>query len=180
MGRHSLNKGKRGEREAAAEIRKIFGTDASRGRQYQGGDDSPDINTGITDVHFEVKRVESLRLYPAMEQAKNDAGPKLPVVLHRKNSKPWLAIVRLEDLPLLAFLIHEVVQKDIKAAQESVSGKARMRQCLKCQKDFSSSGPGNRICKRCTRINNSRYPNLPDACIDKERGRKFHNGDPIP
>ena len=67
MGRHSLNKGKRGEREAAAEIRKIFGTDASRGRQYQGGDDSPDINTGITDVHFEVKRVESLRLYPAME-----------------------------------------------------------------------------------------------------------------
>ena len=29
-----------------------------------------------------------------------------------------------------------------------------LRKCLKCQGDFSSTGPGNRICRRCTYINN--------------------------
>ena len=68
MGRRSRNKGKRGELEAAAEIRRLFGTEAARGRQFQGSDESPDIVTGIVDVHFEVKRAESLQLYAAMEQ----------------------------------------------------------------------------------------------------------------
>ena len=174
MGRKSLDKGKRGEREAAAEIRRIFGTDANRGRQFQGGEDSPDINTDIADVHFEVKRVESLRLYPAIEQATKDAGVKVPVVLHRKNKKPWLAIVPLEDLGLLAFLIHEAVEKVRQEAQESVNGKTKIRTCLRCQRRFSSFGPGNRICKKCDRIN-QRYVNMPDELI--ERGQKYHNGD---
>jgi hypothetical protein len=56
MGLRSRNKGKRGEREAAAEIRRIFRTDASRGRQFAGSDDSPDIRTAIPKVHFEVNR----------------------------------------------------------------------------------------------------------------------------
>jgi hypothetical protein len=103
MGRRSLTKGKRGEREAAAEIRRLFGTDANRGRQYSGGPDSPDIVTGIEDVHFEVKRSEALQLYAAVDQATRDAADKVPVVLHRKNNKPWLAIVPLDDLPRLAF-----------------------------------------------------------------------------
>ena len=36
MGLRSRNKGKRGEREAAAEIKRIFRTEASRGRQFAG------------------------------------------------------------------------------------------------------------------------------------------------
>lgn len=102
MGRRSLAKGKRGEREAAAEIRRLFGTDACRGRQFSGSPDSPDIRTGIPDVHFEVKRCESLAVYAALEQAAKDANGQVPVVLHRKNNKPWLAIIPLDDLPRLA------------------------------------------------------------------------------
>ena len=102
MGMMSRNKGKRGEREAAAEIRRLFRTDASRGCQFAGGRDSPDIRTSIVGVHFEVKRAETLRLYDAIEQAAMDAGSSVPVVLHKQNRQPWVAIVRLDDLPALA------------------------------------------------------------------------------
>ena len=112
MGRRSRSKGKRGELEAAAEIRRLFGTEAGRGRQYQGSDESPDIVTGIEDVHFEVKRAESLQLYAAMEQAVNDARDKVPVVLHRKNNRPWLAIVPLDDLPRLAFQLYLTLSRE--------------------------------------------------------------------
>ena len=106
MGLRSRNKGKRGEREAAAELRRLFGADARRGRQYCGGDESPDVATDIDDVHFEVKRCESLRLYEALAQAIADAGDKIPVVLHRQNRQPWVAIVRLEDLPRLVVQLY--------------------------------------------------------------------------
>lgn len=106
MGLRSRNKGKRGEREAAAEIRRLFRTEARRGRQYCGGDDSPDVATAIADVHFEVKRAATLRLYEAVEQAAGDAGGKVPVVLHKQNRKVWLAIVRLDDLPRLAVQLY--------------------------------------------------------------------------
>ena len=106
MGLRSRNKGKRGEREAAAEIRRLFGTDAARGRQYHGRDDAPDIVAAIPRVHFEVKRVESLRLYDAIEQASEDSGENIPVVLHRPNRKPWIAIVKLDDLPHLAVQLY--------------------------------------------------------------------------
>ena len=106
MGRRSRNKGKRGEREAAAEIRRLFRTEARRGRQFAGSDQSPDIRTGIAGVHFEVKRVEALRLYEALDQARDDAGESIPVVLHKRNRKPWVAIVRLDDLPRLAVQLY--------------------------------------------------------------------------
>ncbi len=106
MGRTSRNKGKRGEREAAAEIRRILGTEAARGCQFQGSQDSPDIITGVDGVHFEVKRVEALRLYDSLEQARTDAGDQVPVVLHRPNRRPWVAIVQLDDLPQLAVQVY--------------------------------------------------------------------------
>jgi Holliday junction resolvase len=106
MGLRSRNKGKRGEREAAAEIRRLFRTVARRGRQFSGSDESPDIVAAIENVHFEVKRVESLRLYDALDQASSDAGENVPVVLHKQNRKPWVAIVRLDDLPRLAVQLY--------------------------------------------------------------------------
>lgn len=102
MGRRSREKGERGEREAAAEIRRLFGVEARRGVQYHGGPDAPDVRTAIDGVHFEVKRRESFRLQAALAQAIADASDKVPVVLHRANGKPWVAIVRLDDLPQLA------------------------------------------------------------------------------
>lgn len=107
MGARSLRKGKRGELEAAAELRRLFRVEARRGRQFSGSQESPDVKTAIPRVHFEVKRVEALRLYDALAQAAADAGEgNVPVVLHRANERPWVAIVRLDDLPQLAVQLY--------------------------------------------------------------------------
>ena len=95
MGKASREKGKRGERELAAELRE-YGYDARRGQQYsgKGGDDV----VGLPGIHIECKRVERLDLYAAMEQATNDAkDDERPVVFHRKNNKEWLVTLGLED-----------------------------------------------------------------------------------
>ena len=101
MGKRSREKGKRGEREAASEVARLFGVWSRRGCQFSGTPDSPDIVTGLQGIHFEVKRCESLRIYEAVAQAVQDAGENIPVVLFRSNRNPWLAILRLDDLPRL-------------------------------------------------------------------------------
>lgn len=95
MGKMSRNKGKAGERELARILRE-HGYDARRGVQYHGGADSPDV-VGLAGVHIEVKRVEALRLWDALEQSRADAGGDMPVVMHRKNGQPWVVIQPLED-----------------------------------------------------------------------------------
>jgi Holliday junction resolvase len=108
MGRFSRNKGKVGERELASELTRVLGVSARRGVQFQGGSDSPDVIADIPDLHIECKRTERFRLYEALDQAVNDAGNKTPIVIHRQNRQPWVAIIRLDDLPIfvqkLAFL----------------------------------------------------------------------------
>lgn len=108
MGRKSKTKGKVGEREAAHELSRLFACQARRGVQYQGGPESPDIVSDIP-VHFEVKRTEKLQLWPAIEQAEQDAHGKIPVVLHRPNLRPWLVILNLEDLPGLVEKLHPFI-----------------------------------------------------------------------
>jgi hypothetical protein len=75
------------------------------------GNGTPDVVTDLEGVHFEIKRCEALRLYAALEQAIADARHRIPVVLHRQNNKPWVAIVRLDDLPSLAALL-QVAQRE--------------------------------------------------------------------
>jgi len=106
MSRTSRNKGKRGEREAAKLIADTFRVEASRGCQFAGGEDSPDIKHTIDKVHFEVKRTEALRLWDALDQAIKDANSNVPVVLHRPNGKPWVAICLVRDLPRLAVQLY--------------------------------------------------------------------------
>lgn len=102
MGRMSRQKGKRGEREAAAELGALLGCTARRGVQYQGGPESPDVVLEGVNIHVEAKRVEALNLYAAVEQAKKDAPPgHVPIVWHRKNGRESVVIVetsRLVDL----------------------------------------------------------------------------------
>ena len=99
-GKHSRNKGKRGEREAARALTEVLGLPARRGQQYDGTE-GKDVVT-VPGLHVEVKRVESLRLYPAVEQAKRDAADgEVPIVLHRKNNHEWLLIVPLASVPPL-------------------------------------------------------------------------------
>lgn len=54
---------------------------------------------------------------------------------------------------------------------------AKKRTCLKCNKHFDSTGPGNRICRPCRQIND-RLP-ISETQLQKQRGAKRHNGDPI-
>lgn len=102
MGRMSKQKGKRGEREAAAELGALLGCNARRGVQYQGSTDSPDVVLEGVGIHVECKRTEALNVYKAIEQATGDAGQKVPVVWHRRNGKPSLVIVETARLIELA------------------------------------------------------------------------------
>lgn len=95
---NSRDKGKRGEREAAAAWAAAMGGSARRGQQYAGGTESPDVVHDYPAIHIESKRTEKGNLYQWIDQAANDAGPgKVPVVLHRRNRREWLLIVRLTD-----------------------------------------------------------------------------------
>ena len=111
---NSDQKGKRGEREFAAKLRSIFpGCEARRGQQFAGTPDSPDVQCSIPGVHWEVKRTECLRLYEAVEQACEDAGEDdVPVVGHRRNREPWVAVVPLDKLPDLAVKLYLFMASD--------------------------------------------------------------------
>ena len=99
MGRPSREKGKRGEREAAAELGAILGVDARRGVQYQGGPASPDVVLPGVPIHVEAKRTERLSLWAAIDQAKADApAGSVPCVWHKANRKPSVIIVETDRL----------------------------------------------------------------------------------
>jgi len=100
---NSRAKGCAGEREFAA-VLKGQGIEARRGQQFSGGKDSPDVISDLTDVHFEVKRVQAGNPYKWFRQAKRDGGTKLPIVAHRKNGEQWLAILSMDDLLELLIL----------------------------------------------------------------------------
>jgi Holliday junction resolvase len=96
---NSRQKGAAAEREFAKVLaeRKLC---ARRGQQFSGGTDSPDVVcTSLTDIHFEVKRVEAGNLYIWLAQAIRDAGDKkVPIVAHRRNQQDWVAVLPMSDL----------------------------------------------------------------------------------
>jgi hypothetical protein len=97
---NSKQKGAAGERECAKAWSKAMNTTARRGQQFSGSPDSPDIVHDIPGIHIECKRTERFKLYDALDQAEEDKHPDdVPVVLHRRNLKQWVAIINLEDLP---------------------------------------------------------------------------------
>ncbi len=98
MGKSSRDKGKRGERELAQELRRLGCQSARRAQQYCGSESSADL-LGIPGIHIECKRTEALSLYTAYEQAKKDSvgSSDIPVVIHRRNHHPWVVIMGLDD-----------------------------------------------------------------------------------
>jgi hypothetical protein len=106
MGRMSRQKGKRGERECAAELGQLLGVEARRGVQFQGGPDSPDVVLDGVAIHVEAKRVERLQLWAAIEQAAADApAGKVPVVWHKANRRASVVVVETSRLLELALEI---------------------------------------------------------------------------
>ncbi|NQW46612.1 MAG: hypothetical protein HQ464_02465 [Planctomycetes bacterium] len=124
IGRASREKGKRGEREAAAELGAILGVDARRGVQYQGGPDSPDVVLPGVPIHVEAKRTERLSLWAAIEQAKADApAGHVPCVWHKANRKGSVVIVETDNLWAFAYAV--VMSRKWFDATENVALDAR-------------------------------------------------------
>ncbi len=104
---NSRNKGKRGELLWRDELR-ANGYPARRGQQFAGSAESPDVICEQLDwIHFEVKAVERLNVAVAMEQARRDSGKdfapgdqgatgKTPVVVHKRNRRPWLVTMEAQ------------------------------------------------------------------------------------
>ncbi|QDV53717.1 hypothetical protein [Gimesia fumaroli] len=98
MGKFSRDKGKRGERELAGILTRLFGVFCRRGQQYSGIEGRDVV--GLKGVHIECKRTERLRLREALQQATEDASEgETPIVCHKQNGEEWLATVALNNLP---------------------------------------------------------------------------------
>ena len=91
-------KGSAAERELCAYLT-AEGFPAHRNDQrFTGGWNNPDLSAeGLEGYHIECKRCERLNLGAAMEQAEHDAAGKIPVVIHRRNRRPWLVTLKLSD-----------------------------------------------------------------------------------
>jgi Holliday junction resolvase len=97
MGSKSQRKGAAGEQELAQILRE-YGYSCDRGGSLSFGEVA-DI-TGLPGIHIEVKRVEKLNVCEAMEQSIRDSermDDGMPVLFHRRNRRPWLVTMRLED-----------------------------------------------------------------------------------
>lgn len=96
---NSKRKGNAGERELLA-ILAEHGAACRNDQTFVGGIDNPDISFSAAGrrFHVECKRTEKFNAYAAMEQAQRDAnGHAVPLVAHRRNRKPWLVVLTLED-----------------------------------------------------------------------------------
>lgn len=99
MSINSKAKGKAGELEWV-KVCKANGYDSvRRTAQYCGKTGNAADCVGLPGIHQEVKRVERLNLYDALEQAIRDSEGtgNIPVVFYRKNNAPWVAIQLVES-----------------------------------------------------------------------------------
>lgn len=117
MGKFSRSKGQRGERELAKKLSDLWQVPFIRGQQFKGGSESPDVACGNLEIsrsiHIECKRTEQLSLYKAIEQAKADAGDKVPIVMHRRNGKDWLCVIELDRVLDLVRALDDVAKDEI-------------------------------------------------------------------
>ena len=115
---NSREKGKRGERRWRDVLREAGFLKAHRGVQYAGGTDSPDVACPeLPGIHFEVKAVEALNIWRAMDQSIRDAGErKTPVVAHTRNRSGWLVTMRADDWLTLIRQSDHVAATDVAQA----------------------------------------------------------------
>jgi Holliday junction resolvase len=94
MGRSQRVKGACGEREAAKIFRENGYPDARRGDSQSRGAREADVED--TPFWIEVKRGKKVRLRAAIEQAKNDADYRPPIVVWRDDRSGWRVDVDLD------------------------------------------------------------------------------------
>ncbi len=96
LGRKPKSRGNRAEREIV-DILKAKGYPAYR-NFASGGYGGSDI-IGLPGFAVEVKMVEKLNLWKALEQSESAASPtETPCVFFRRNRSRWYAALPLEDL----------------------------------------------------------------------------------
>ena len=107
---NSCKKGKAAERNFAAWLREEIDPNARRGfGQSAGGSCRPDVESSLP-IHVEVKHVERLAIYDAMDQSIRDCHPNnIPIVAHRKNRTPWHITILASDLIRLSQVISQAV-----------------------------------------------------------------------
>lgn len=95
----SVHKGKRGERDWATWLNENLSANARRGAsQGFGGAARPDVECDLK-IHSEVKFVNRLNIYDAMDQAIRDVRfDNIPIVAHKKNRTPWHVTLLASDL----------------------------------------------------------------------------------
>lgn len=116
-GKGRQGKGKAGEREACRVLEELWGRpwrrSASQAQQRRDGLTEPDIvlerprNAWDAAQGPEVKRSESESGWGALEQAFEDARDtdRVPWVMMRRNRRPWVALMRIEDLPAVVEVV---------------------------------------------------------------------------
>ena len=120
-GKHSREKGKRGEREAAKALTAILGVPVTRSVQYSGKGEGPSDVVGIPGLHVEVKRTERFRSRESLDQAISDSnGEDVPIVLTRAGGEDWRVFLRLKDLPRLGKIMEEL--RDDQYSLDSADG----------------------------------------------------------
>lgn len=113
MSVNSRQKGARGERSLAEELRK-YGYEARRSAQYCGKTgEAPDV-VGIDGLHIECKRTQQVRDEVFLKQAERDAKEgEIPVVMYRRNHEEWKVIIRLENfMPIYKSFLQNRVKSE--------------------------------------------------------------------
>ncbi|WP_298023512.1 hypothetical protein [uncultured Dysosmobacter sp.] len=97
MPRKSQRKGRSGELELARRLQ-AHGLDVRPGEPVSYGRE-PDL-VGLDGIHCEVKRAEQQKIWDWLGQAKRDSNKfhdGIPVVFWRKNLRPWIVCMDLND-----------------------------------------------------------------------------------
>jgi len=89
-------KGKRGER-GFRDLLRDHGFAASRGQQFKGAPNSPDVICPELPCHLEVKIGRTHSLDTAFRQAAQQCGDNMPVVASKRDYADWMVYLRASD-----------------------------------------------------------------------------------
>ena len=94
-------KGKVGELEFIARHVAPHWPEARRNLEQHTGDKRDCL--AVAGIHFQIKRVESLNIWAALDQAITESAPHdVPIVAFRRNRSPWFGALEMDELiPLL-------------------------------------------------------------------------------
>lgn len=100
IGKASKARGKRAELVLAHKLQEAGFPEARRTAQYCGKAGTSDV-VGLPGVHVEVKNVERLNIWSALDQAKRDSladgNGDIPALFFKKNRTGWFVALSLDD-----------------------------------------------------------------------------------